>query len=88
MASVPENQARTAKYALCATADDIVQNIPSEERHAWTQYSMLSRFFGERIGHADIAVACVLLGGASVLSLTIDERVRVGAGLVPAESRA
>lgn len=47
---VPENQARMAKYALCATADDIVQNIPSEERHAWVQYSMLSRFFGERTG--------------------------------------
>jgi len=49
-ASVPEAQARQAKYALCATADDIVQNIPSEERHYWTQYSMLSKFFGERIG--------------------------------------
>lgn len=49
-ASVPESQARLAKYALCATADDIVQNIPSEERHYWAQYSMLSKFFGERTG--------------------------------------
>ena len=40
----------SAKYMLCATADDIVQNIPTEDRHVWTQYSMLSRFFGERIG--------------------------------------
>jgi type VI secretion system protein ImpK len=48
--SVPENQARLAKYAICATADDIVQNIPSEERHYWAQYSMLSKFFGERTG--------------------------------------
>jgi len=32
------------------TADDIVQHIPTEDRHVWTQYSMLSRFFGERIG--------------------------------------
>lgn len=48
--SIPEPQARAAKYALCATADDIVQNIPSEERHTWTQYSMLARFFGERVG--------------------------------------
>jgi type VI secretion system protein ImpK len=47
---VPEDQARVAKYILCATADDIVQNIPSEERHTWTQYSMLARFFGERVG--------------------------------------
>ena len=49
-AGIPEHQANIAKYILCATADDIVQNIPTEDRHVWTQYSMLSRFFGERIG--------------------------------------
>jgi type VI secretion system protein ImpK len=49
-AGISEQQANTAKYILCATADDIVQNIPTEDRHVWTQYSMLSRFFGERIG--------------------------------------
>lgn len=49
-AGIPEQQANTAKYILCATADDIVQNIPTEDRHVWTQYSMLARFFGERIG--------------------------------------
>jgi type VI secretion system protein ImpK len=49
-AGIPEGQANVAKYILCATADDIVQNIPTEDRHVWTQYSMLSRFFGERIG--------------------------------------
>lgn len=49
-AGIPEGQANSAKYILCATADDIVQNIPTEDRHVWTQYSMLSRFFGERIG--------------------------------------
>ena len=49
-AGISEHQANTAKYILCATADDIVQNIPTEDRHVWTQYSMLSRFFGERIG--------------------------------------
>ena len=49
-AGIPEQQANIAKYILCATADDIVQNIPTEDRHVWTQYSMLSRFFGERIG--------------------------------------
>lgn len=43
-------QTRTAKYIICAFADDIVQNIPGEDRHVWTQYSMLSRFFGERTG--------------------------------------
>ncbi len=49
-AGVSSEQARTAKYVLCATADDIVQNIPGEDRHVWTQYSMLSKFFGERVG--------------------------------------
>lgn len=47
---ISAEQTRVAKYIVCATADDIVQNIPTEERHVWTQYSMLSRFFGERIG--------------------------------------
>ena len=46
----PAEQVETAKYALAATADDIVQNLPSEDRHVWTQYSMLVRFFGERTG--------------------------------------
>jgi type VI secretion system protein ImpK len=49
-AGIPEAQANSAKYIICATADDIVQNIPTEDRHVWTQYSMLSRFFGERVG--------------------------------------
>jgi len=48
--SVPAVLADEAKYVLCATCDDIVQNIPSEQRHIWAQYSMLSRFFGERTG--------------------------------------
>lgn len=43
-------QTRVAKYVLAATADDVAQNIPGEDRHIWTQYSMLSRFFGERVG--------------------------------------
>ena len=47
-AGVPEDQANTAKYVMCATADDIVQNIPGSDRHVWTQYSMLSRFFQMR----------------------------------------
>ena len=48
-AGVPAEQANVAKYLICATADDIVQNIPAEDRHTWAQYSMGSRFFGERI---------------------------------------
>jgi type VI secretion system protein ImpK len=47
---VPREQATTAKYILCATADDIVQNIPSDDRHEWSRHSMLSSFFGERTG--------------------------------------
>lgn len=43
-------QLKTAKYALCATADDIVQNLPGDDRHIWTQDPMLGRYFGERIG--------------------------------------
>jgi len=49
-AGISEQQANTAKYILCATADDIVQHIPTSDRHVWAQYSMLSRFFGERVG--------------------------------------
>lgn len=49
-AGLPADETRVAKYVLAATADDIVQNIPGEDRHVWTQYSMLSRFFGERVG--------------------------------------
>jgi len=32
-AGISEDQANTAKYVLCATADDIVQHIPTEDRH-------------------------------------------------------
>jgi type VI secretion system protein ImpK len=49
-AGAPADQVNTAKYALAACADDIVQNLPSEDRQIWTQYSMLVRFFGERTG--------------------------------------
>lgn len=49
-AGASPEQTRIAKYVVCATADDIVQNIPTDERHVWTQHSMLSRFFGERTG--------------------------------------
>ena len=37
---------RATKYAICATTDDIVQNLPGSDRLMWTQHSMLSRFFG------------------------------------------
>ncbi|MDW6026578.1 type VI secretion system protein TssL, long form [Mesorhizobium sp. BAC0120] len=47
-AGVPAHEAQVAKYALCGTADDIVQNLPGTDRHVWMQYSMLAQFFGVR----------------------------------------
>ena len=45
-AGVSPEHIRISKYALCATADDIVQHLPGSDRLRWAQYSMLSRFFG------------------------------------------
>ena len=50
----PPDQVETAKYALAATADDIVQNLPTEDSRVWTQYSMLVRFFNERMGGVQV----------------------------------
>jgi type VI secretion system protein ImpK len=47
-AGVTQADASDAKYALAATADDIVQNLPGADRSTWLQYSMVARFFGER----------------------------------------
>lgn len=49
-AGITDEQIRSAAYALCATSDDIVQNLPSAGRHQWTQYSMLTQFFGQATG--------------------------------------
>jgi len=49
-AGLTADQVNVAKYVLCATADDIVQNMPVDDRQVWLRYSMLSRFFGERQG--------------------------------------
>ena len=45
---IDQDQVRIAKYALCATADDIVQNLPGQDRQVWMQHSMLARFFRVR----------------------------------------
>ena len=45
---VDREQVQIAKYALCGTADDIVQNLPGTDSHVWMQYSMLARFFQVR----------------------------------------
>ncbi|MFT4150248.1 MAG: type IVB secretion system protein IcmH/DotU [Paracoccaceae bacterium] len=47
-AGVDPHDAQVAKYMLCGTADDIVQNIPGNDRHLWVQYSMVARFFNRR----------------------------------------
>jgi type VI secretion system protein ImpK len=49
-AGAPVDQIETAKYALAACADDIAQNLPSEDSRVWTQRGMLVRFFNERMG--------------------------------------
>ncbi len=47
-AGVDAHEALVAKYALCGTADDIVQNLPGADRGLWIQYSMVARFFQKR----------------------------------------
>jgi len=47
-AGVDPHETQVAKYLLCGTADDIVQNIPGTDRHIWVQYSMVARFFNRR----------------------------------------
>lgn len=46
-AGVGQQDAFDAKYGLCATADDIVQNLPGADRGRWVEYSMVTRFFRE-----------------------------------------
>lgn len=52
-ASIPEEQVRIAKYALCATADDIVQNLPGQDIYIWQQHSMVAHYFGDRNSGVD-----------------------------------
>ncbi len=41
---------RAARYALCATIDDIVLNTPWGSRSLWTQRSMVGTFHNEVVG--------------------------------------
>ncbi len=47
-AGADPQEALVAKYVLCGTADDIVQNLPGTDRDMWVQYSMEARFFNRR----------------------------------------
>jgi len=48
----PEETRQRAKYALCATIDDIAQNLPGQgaDGAQWAQRSMVVSFFRENIG--------------------------------------
>ena len=51
-AGYPEEQRQRAKYALCATLDDIAQNLPGQASDGaeWARRSMTVQFFSENIG--------------------------------------
>lgn len=44
-AGIPAETAQTAKLALCATADDVIANLPGPGSRDWARLGMLSRFF-------------------------------------------
>lgn len=48
----PDEHQMRATYALCATIDDVAQNLPGQENDAaeWSRRNMIVRFFGENIG--------------------------------------
>ena len=48
----PEEMRQRAKYALCATIDDVAQNLPSvgHDGAEWARRSMVVQFFRENIG--------------------------------------
>ena len=46
--------AQVAKYVLCGTADDIVQNLPGTDGEAWVQFAMVPRFFHRRTSGVDV----------------------------------
>lgn len=47
---LPARAIRAAKYALCATLDDLVLNTPWGSRSVWTTRSMVGTFFSETWG--------------------------------------
>ena len=51
-AGYPEELRQRAKYALCATMDDIAQNLPGQAQDGaeWARRSMTVHFFAENIG--------------------------------------
>lgn len=48
-AGVAPDEANAAKYVLCATADEVLANLPGEDRPA-SRSGLMTRFFGESSG--------------------------------------
>ncbi|WP_374310220.1 type VI secretion system protein TssL, long form [Methylocella sp.] len=48
-AGVAPEEAKSAKFALCAAADEVISNLPAEERGG-AQAGLVTRFFGESDG--------------------------------------
>jgi type VI secretion system protein ImpK len=44
---IAEDQAKIAKYIVCATADKVLANLPGEDRAGAARESIMTRFFGE-----------------------------------------
>ncbi|MEM6594845.1 MAG: type IVB secretion system protein IcmH/DotU [Pseudomonadota bacterium] len=47
-AAVPPEDIEVARYALAATADDIVQTVPGNDPQYWQQFSMAAELLGDR----------------------------------------
>lgn len=47
-AGVPQEDIDVCRYALAATADDIVQTIPGNDPQYWQQFSMAAELLGDR----------------------------------------
>ena len=52
----PEETRMRARYALCATVDDIAQNLPGigQDGAEWARRSLVVTFFREKIGRAHV----------------------------------
>lgn len=49
-AGVPAGEANTAKFALCASADEVLAHLPGEARAGGARLGLMTRFFGENNG--------------------------------------
>lgn len=49
-AGIDAQQVKVARYAICATLDDVVLNTPWGETSAWAQQSMVGTFHKETVG--------------------------------------